>query len=81
MNLYSIFSHFFLFQLVLENDPQVLSCQKLIDLNAGVHWYSMKFGPVQHTNIHELYKDRAYFDEETNLVFRKFALEDDDEYL
>ncbi|CCD74045.1 Ig-like domain-containing protein [Caenorhabditis elegans] len=67
-------------RLVLENDPQVLSCQKLIDLNAGVHWYSMKFGPVQHTNIHELYKDRAYFDEETNLVFRKFALEDDDEY-
>ncbi|EGT46833.1 hypothetical protein CAEBREN_19866 [Caenorhabditis brenneri] len=67
-------------QLVLSNDPQVLSCQKLIDLNAGVHWYSLKFGPIQHTNIHELYQDRAYFDEDTNLVFRQFTMEDDDEY-
>ncbi|CAI2351017.1 unnamed protein product [Caenorhabditis sp. 36 PRJEB53466] len=66
--------------LVLENDPQVLSCQKLIDLNAGVHWYSLKHGPIQHTNIEQIYPDRAYFDEETNLVFRQFTLEEDDEY-
>ncbi|EFO92349.1 hypothetical protein CRE_10976 [Caenorhabditis remanei] len=67
-------------QLVLSNDPQVLSCQKLLDLNAGVHWYSLKNGPIQHTNIDELYGERAYFDEDTNLVFRQFTMEDDDEY-
>uniref|UniRef100_A0A1I7T2A3 FTH domain-containing protein n=1 Tax=Caenorhabditis tropicalis TaxID=1561998 RepID=A0A1I7T2A3_9PELO len=68
-------------QLVLSDDPQVLSCQKLIDLEAGVHWYSLRLGPIQHTNVHELFQGRAYFDEETNLVFRKFTMEDDDEYL
>uniref|UniRef100_A0A8R1ELE4 Uncharacterized protein n=2 Tax=Caenorhabditis japonica TaxID=281687 RepID=A0A8R1ELE4_CAEJA len=67
-------------RLVLENDPQVLSCQKLIDINAGVHWYSLRNGPIQHSNIHTLYANRAYFDEDTNLVFREFTMADDDEY-
>ncbi|CAB3405818.1 unnamed protein product [Caenorhabditis bovis] len=67
-------------QLVTEGDPLILTCQKLIDKDSGVHWYSLNRGPLQFENITETFSGRAYFDAEANLVFDRFAAEDDDEY-
>ncbi|CAI5447786.1 unnamed protein product [Caenorhabditis angaria] len=65
-------------QIVLENDPLVISCQN--EEHSGIYWISMKKGLLKIANVSKIYEGRAYFDEKVNLIFDQFSMDDEDEF-
>ncbi|CAD6196715.1 unnamed protein product [Caenorhabditis auriculariae] len=66
--------------LVVEGDSLVMTCQRIYDVSHGVHWFSMKRGLLQQSNLKETYSDRAYFDDDWRLIFDAVTMQDDDQY-